>query len=611
MKQKYALALLIGNNVRVINISMGSLSEKAIIERNSEIMAEFLNKLLNLGYDFVIVTSAGNISGNRPDDVLASENSAYNYIKHADVAKRIIVVGAMTHKDFRKVNGNIPLEKEDYIFLSRSKYDARVDILAPGEKIWTTGNRNDITGYGDFSDTSAATPHVSGVAGMLYSINNTLSGAEIKEIITNTHRGVKIERVNDNNEYYLLDAHNAIEGALSKGGGGAFPNGYTPPERIIVMGEVTFNRANDNTTQLLSNHTVEVYRITGGAHQRIDNNQLKTNSEGSFNIALPEGDYLIRVEVGRGNNPSVDSKEIKLQGRGAYLCNLHISDIPQTGISIANSKTKSAVSGTEIVNSLDYSRITTSDENGMFYLDLDDGVYNLIFFKDSYLHLEKTIEIINGVPYHNGEILEVVQMSTGWEINNDTVVISSNAGMSNWVYITDGRWERNQSIVNAVILPGVTYIGQGAFAGCSNLETVEIPDSVGGFSEWAFTDCTSLREITLPDSTRTIGRFAFQNTGLTSIVLPDSVIRIDSYAFSGNKNLTSVVISANVTNIAIYTFSGCDRLTSVTFNSQTPPTINPYAFFGAANLKTIYVPTGARPAYQAIPELKNYNIVEI
>ena len=52
--------------------------------------------------------------------------------------------------------------------------------------------------------------------------------------------------------------------------------------------------------------------------------------------------------------------------------------------------------------------------------------------------------------------------------------------------------------IESVKIPsGVTKIGERAFSGCSNLTNVEIPSTVSVIDRWAFETCTSLKEINL------------------------------------------------------------------------------------------------------------------
>lgn len=55
----------------------------------------------------------------------------------------------------------------------------------------------------------------------------------------------------------------------------------------------------------------------------------------------------------------------------------------------------------------------------------------------------------------------------------------------------------------------VTSIGNRAFAGCTGLTNVTIPDSVKSIDKFAFSGCTNLTGIAIPDSIISIGSYAF------------------------------------------------------------------------------------------------------
>ena len=94
---------------------------------------------------------------------------------------------------------------------------------------------------------------------------------------------------------------------------------------------------------------------------------------------------------------------------------------------------------------------------------------------------------------------------------------------------------------DVAIPEGVTSIGDGAFAGRTNLTGVTIPDSVTNIGERAFSSCNGLVSVTIPKGVMSIGDWAFYHcTNLTGVTIPDSVTNIDSRAFFGCKNLASV-----------------------------------------------------------------------
>ena len=136
----------------------------------------------------------------------------------------------------------------------------------------------------------------------------------------------------------------------------------------------------------------------------------------------------------------------------------------------------------------------------------------------------------------------------------------------------------------------VTSIGEYAFAGCSGLTSVTIPNSVTSIGYVAFSNCPGLTSITIPNSVTSIGEYAFARcSGLTSIEIPNSVTSSGGGAFASCSGLTNVTIGNSVTYIGTSAFEYCDGLTSITIpNSVT--SIGWAAFCGCTGLTSIDIP---------------------
>ena len=107
----------------------------------------------------------------------------------------------------------------------------------------------------------------------------------------------------------------------------------------------------------------------------------------------------------------------------------------------------------------------------------------------------------------------------------------------------------SDSVVIASMYDGgipVKVIENNAFAGCSLITSITIPDSITGIEKYAFLDCSNLTSITIPSSLTNISEYAFSGfTGLTSITIPDSVTNIGVYAFSNCSNLAEFKFEGN------------------------------------------------------------------
>ena len=134
-------------------------------------------------------------------------------------------------------------------------------------------------------------------------------------------------------------------------------------------------------------------------------------------------------------------------------------------------------------------------------------------------------------------------------------------------YSYDNEYEGSIAIPQSVEYDGTTYsvtvIGQLAFADCTEVTSVEIPNSVTSIGNYAFSGCYVLTSIEIPNTVTSIGEYAFQYCGLSSIEIPNSVTTIGGFAFSFCQSLTNIEIPSSVNNLGVTPFNGCSGLTSI------------------------------------------------
>ena len=217
------LKTLIDIDVKVINISQNTSrlvgfaasrgNRNAInrLQQQANIAGNILERLIEDGREFVICVAAGNSNNTTyyPDSSATygySENPSYsqslpfssgekgdsqarfnnflNLISIESVMNRIIVVGSIGIDHDRS-----DVYETRYHYSAFSNIGDRVDIVGPGERIHSTvvsGYQSEFREDGvmkEWSGTSMATPHVSGVAGLVFASNPNLSGAEVKRIL--------------------------------------------------------------------------------------------------------------------------------------------------------------------------------------------------------------------------------------------------------------------------------------------------------------------------------------------------------------------------------------------------------------------------------------------
>ena len=145
-------------------------------------------------------------------------------------------------------------------------------------------------------------------------------------------------------------------------------------------------------------------------------------------------------------------------------------------------------------------------------------------------------------------------------------------------------------ITSIAIPDSLTYLAWGMFSYCEKLSEVTLHDGIQTIAEMAFAYCSSLASIALPDGLNTIGNSAFAGcTGLTSITLPDSVNTIDNGAFGDCTGLTSIILPDGVHTIGEATFFGCTGLTCIILPDGVH-TIGDSAFYGCTGLTSITLP---------------------
>ena len=96
------------------------------------------------------------------------------------------------------------------------------------------------------------------------------------------------------------------------------------------------------------------------------------------------------------------------------------------------------------------------------------------------------------------------------------------------------------------ILPGVTRIGEMAFAECKTLFSVTLPDGLREIETMAFFKCGNLRSFNLPDTVEAIGSDAFSYCAkVPYIFIPASVQSIGHHAFYGCEGVDEICMACD------------------------------------------------------------------
>lgn len=109
--------------------------------------------------------------------------------------------------------------------------------------------------------------------------------------------------------------------------------------------------------------------------------------------------------------------------------------------------------------------------------------------------------------------------------------------------------------------------------------------TVAGIGKHAFNGCEKLTYIEIPNTVTYIGEEAFQETGLSSVVVPASVTKMGAQPFHFCKNLKVAEILGPVDSLNC-TFSECEALKFVTLPGSLK-VFGSYAFFNCKSLESI------------------------
>ena len=260
---------------KVINFSLGSSSS---ISDYASSMPGFINNLdamlysyamgslLSKGYDFIVVQSAGN--GNAAGyAVNASQNGVFCSINEGNTFLPFIGVGTKDILDRIIIVGSAALDKGGFVQSSSSNVGEIVDICAPGVMVYSCVQDDS---YQTKSGTSMATPVVTAVASLVWSVNPDLTAAQVKQIVCEN----TCATVDPSEERYFANA-----------GYRAYPmvNAKLAVEAALLM---------KSNTHKVSFSGIPAQTVTF-TNAKGDEFVFETSMTGELECVLPQGEYKV------------------------------------------------------------------------------------------------------------------------------------------------------------------------------------------------------------------------------------------------------------------------------------------------------------------------------
>ena len=169
------------HGANIMNLSFGG-------EDYSQMMQDAVNYAYNKG--ILIVAAAGNCAD--PPKLVQYDCKTLNAPIYPAAGQNVLAVGAI----------NVQNQRSAF-----SEYGSYVAVVAPGEDILSTTPNQ---GYARTSGTSMAAPHVSALASLIWSVNPSLTNAQVANIITSTTVNLGPPGKDDEYGYGLIDARAAL-----------------------------------------------------------------------------------------------------------------------------------------------------------------------------------------------------------------------------------------------------------------------------------------------------------------------------------------------------------------------------------------------------------------
>ena len=155
------------------------------------------------------------------------------------------------------------------------------------------------------------------------------------------------------------------------------------------------------------------------------------------------------------------------------------------------------------------------------------------------------------------------------------------------------------SLTSIELPESVTSIDLAAFAYCTSLTAIDLPESLTSIGDYAFRNCTSLTKIEIPELVSTIGYMVFYYCrSLKMVDLPESLTSIGDFAFSFCSSLTEIDLPESLTSIGVEAFSHCSSLTEIDI-PESVTSIGGHAFYNCSSLITINVAEN-NPVYSSL-----------
>jgi len=172
--------------------------------------------------------------------------------------------------------------------------------------------------------------------------------------------------------------------------------------------------------------------------------------------------------------------------------------------------------------------------------------------------------------------------------------------------IGKSAFSANQSLETVSYPAAAQTVPDYCFSGCKVLQPFDLPEGIASIGCQAFYQCYSF-DTSIPSTVSNIGYEAFQNSGITNVVVNESTT-IDNYAFNNCINLTFVELPTTMYDVPYSMLSYCSNLRDVYLKSPTVAKPNSVFYNNTMPNITLHVPDYLVNAYKQDDYWYNCNI---
>lgn len=282
---------VVRSGAKVVNFSLGSSGNivngttdryQFVKDIEGKFTSYIMAKLLQKGYDFICCQSAGNgvdmkdgtsyavDSSNNGTFSTVTKKNAVNFVKGVtpqDIVDRIIIVASA------KYDGQNSYSQSYF-----SNGGSTVSICAPGSSVYSTyyDRENQDHNYAYLSGTSMAAPVVTAVTALVWSVNPSFTGGEVKHFVCDLENTKYMAADSDDENHLptgeipMVNAQLAVEAAIK-----------------ATYGCGTVEGVVDNMLDENDAINIEITSEYGRVYRTI------ADETGAFSLLLPQGEYTL------------------------------------------------------------------------------------------------------------------------------------------------------------------------------------------------------------------------------------------------------------------------------------------------------------------------------